>query len=186
MKKFYGVWWSAGEDDTRPAGEGAIGYRTVNLNGTGADYPAIKDIQRLVVDSGKSQVTSKERVGENLYNRGVMNSVLVAEAIRTAQKLTGKTVIDATDMRRGLEHLEITTERLKEIGLENFMAPMKVTCEDHNGHHAVYVQEWDGKQWKQISDWFDPMKDVVRPMLEQAAEDYVAKNKIPERTESCD
>ncbi|MET0481575.1 MAG: ABC transporter substrate-binding protein [Aestuariivirgaceae bacterium] len=186
MSKFYGVWWSAGEDDTRPAGEGAIGYRTLNLNGTGADYPVIKDIQRLVVDTGKSQVTSKDRVGENLYNRGVMNSVLVAEAIRTAQKLTGKSAIDATDMRRGLEHLEITADRLKEIGLEGFMAPMKVTCEDHNGHHSVYVQEWDGKQWKPISDWFEPMKDVVRPMLEQAAAEYVAKNKPPGRTESCD
>jgi branched-chain amino acid transport system substrate-binding protein len=186
MNKFYGVWWSAGEDDARPAGEGAVGYRTLNLNGTGADYPAIRDIQKLVVDAGKSQVSSKDRVGENLYNRGVMNGVLVAEAIRTAQKLTGKTAIDATDMRRGLEHLEITADRLKEIGLQNFMAPMKVTCDDHNGHHAVYVQEWDGKQWKPISDWFEPMKDVVRPILEQAAIDYVAKNKPPERSESCD
>ena len=59
-----------------------------------------------------------------------------------------------------------------------------------DGRPAVFVvdevQEWDGKQWKPISNWFEPMKEVVRPMLEQAAAEYVAKNKPPERTESCD
>ncbi len=186
MDKFYGVWWSGGDDDARPAGDGAIGYRTLNFHGVGTDYPAIQDILKHVVEPGKSQVDNKSRVGENLYNRGVINSVIIAEAIRTAQELSGKKEIDATDMRKGLENLDITADRIKEIGLEGFMAPMKVSCEDHNGHHQVYMQEWDGKQWKKISDWFDPMKDVVRPMLETAAADYVAKNQPwPERTEPC-
>jgi branched-chain amino acid transport system substrate-binding protein len=187
MDKFIGVWWSGGDDDARPAGDGAIGYRTLNINGTGTDYPAIQDIIKHVVEPGHSQVDSPDRVGENLYNRGVMNSVLVAEAIRTAQELTGKDVVDATDVRRGLENLDITAERLKELGLEGFMTPVKVTCEDHSGHHSVYMQEWDGKQWQPISDWFEPMKDVVRPMLETAAEEYVTANAPwPERTEPCE
>jgi branched-chain amino acid transport system substrate-binding protein len=187
MENFYGVWWSGSEDDARPAGDGAIGYRTLNINGTGSDFPAIQDIIKHVVEPGKSQVDSVSRVGENLYNRGVMNSVVIAEAIRTAQEITGKTAIDGADMRRGLENLNITAERLKEIGLEGFMQPLKVSCEDHNGHHPVYMQEWDGKQWQPISDWFEPMRDVVRPMLEQAALDYVAANQPwPERAEPCD
>ena len=37
------------------------------------------------------------------------------------------------------------------------MRPMQMTCDDHNGHNPVYVQEWDGKNWKQASDWFEPM-----------------------------
>jgi branched-chain amino acid transport system substrate-binding protein len=187
MENFYGVWWSGSEDDARPAGDGAIGYRTLNINGTGSDFPAIQDIIKHVVEPGKSQADSVSRVGENLYNRGVMNSVVIAEAIRTAQEITGKTAIDGADMRRGLENLNITAERLKEIGLEGFMQPLKVSCEDHNGHHPVYMQEWDGKQWQPISDWFEPMRDVVRPMLEQAALDYVAANQPwPERAEPCD
>ena len=48
----------------------------------------------MVVDKGLSKVGSPDRVGENLYNRGVMNSVLIAEAIATAQRLTGKSVVD--------------------------------------------------------------------------------------------
>jgi branched-chain amino acid transport system substrate-binding protein len=187
MENFYGVWWSGGDDDARPAGDGSIGYRTLNINGTGSDFPAIQDIIKHVVEPGKSQADAVSRVGENLYNRGVMNSVVIAEAIRTAQEITGKTAIDGADMRRGLENLNITAERLKEIGLEDFMQPLKVTCEDHNGHHPVRMQEWDGKQWQPISDWLEPMRDVVRPMLEQAAVDYVAANQPwPERAEPCD
>ena len=46
---------------------------------------------KYVVDKGMSQ-TAKDKVGENLYNRGVYNSMLIAEAVRNAQKLTGKKV----------------------------------------------------------------------------------------------
>ena len=115
-----------------------------------------------------------------------MNSVLIAEAIRTAQQLTGKAAVTAEDVRRGLESLDITEARLEEMGLEGFMPPMKVTCEDHSGRHAVYVQQWDGTTWQQATDWFAPMTDVVRPMLEQAAAEYVKANPAwPERTEPC-
>ena len=35
-------------------------------------YPAIQDIPKYVVDKGKSQVISKDKVGENLYNHAVL------------------------------------------------------------------------------------------------------------------
>jgi branched-chain amino acid transport system substrate-binding protein len=186
MDKFYGIWWSGGDDDARGGGADAKGYRTLNFHGTtGTDYPALQDIKEHVLDAGKSE-TDPAKFGENLYNRGVYNSVLIAEAIRTAQEKTGKTVINAEDMRIGLEALDITEERIKEIGLEGFMRPVKVTCEDHNGHHEVYVQEWDGETWKPAGDWFTPMTDVVQPLLEAAAAEYVKSNAPwPERTEPC-
>jgi branched-chain amino acid transport system substrate-binding protein len=186
MDKFYGIWWSGGDDDARGGGAQAKGYRTLNFHGTtGTDYPALQDIKKYVLDAGKSE-TDPAKFGENFYNRGVYNSVLVAEAIRTAQELTGKPVINAEDMRAGLEALDITEERIKEIGLEGFMRPVKVTCEDHNGHHAVYVQEWDGETWKPATDWFEPMTDVVQPLLEAAAAEYVKTNAPwPERKEPC-
>tara|TARA_R110002020_G_scaffold15140_23_gene53364 strand:- start:3370 stop:4704 length:1335 start_codon:yes stop_codon:yes gene_type:complete len=186
MDKFIGVWWSGGEDDARPAGDGAKGFKTLNFNGVGQDFPAIQDILTHVVEKDLSQVSDASRVGENLYNRGVMNSFLMAEAIRTAQEMTGKTVIDAADMRTGMENLDITAERLKEAGMEGFMAPLKLSCEDHSGENDVYVQQWDGTTWQKVSDWFSPMKDVVRPMLVKAAEEYVATNQPwPERAEPC-
>ena len=76
-----------------------------------------------VVDKGKSQ-SQKDKVGENLYNRGVYNSVLIAEAIRNAQKITGKKVVTGEDVRRGLETLNISAARWKELGLPEFGAPI--------------------------------------------------------------
>lgn len=185
MDKFIGVWWSGGEDDARPTGKDATGYKTLNFNGVGTNFPVIQDIMKHVVDKGLSQA-DKAKVGENLYNRGVMNSVLMAEAIATAQKLTGKKNVTSEDVQKGFEALNITEARLKELGLEGFMAPLKLSCSDHSGGNKVYIQQWDGEGWKKVSDWFSPMTEVVRPMLVKAAEEYVAKNQPwPARTTEC-
>ena len=188
LDHFIGIWWSGSDDDALPAGQDGKGYLALNLNGLGASYPAIQDIMKHVVDKGKSQVDPKERVGENFYNRGVYNSVLVAEAIRNAQRITGKKVVAGEDVRRGFEALKISAERWKELGLPDFAAPItNVSCSDHNGHHSAYMQQWDGAKWVKVSDWISPMKDKVRPLLEEAAKDYVAKNQPwPNRTEPCD
>ncbi|ALV27204.1 ABC transporter substrate-binding protein [Pannonibacter phragmitetus] len=185
MDKMIGVWWSAGDDDAAAGGAGAKGYKALNISGLGTDYPALADIKKLVVDARKSQ-TTEANFGNVLYNRGVLNSVLMAEAIRTAQEKTGKTVLTGEDVRIGLESLNITAERLEEIGLAGFAHPMKVTCEDHAGSHPVYIQEWDGTKWVKATDWIEPMKDVVRPLLEAAAKEYTEKNAPwPARTEPC-
>ena len=121
-----------------PVGVGGKGYLAMNFNAVGANYPAIKDIEKYVIAKGNSQ-TPMSMVGENFYNRGVMNAVVISEAIRTAQRLTGKKVINGADMRRGLEHLRITEKRWKQLGLAGFGPPIHVTCKDHNGHGSVYV-----------------------------------------------
>jgi branched-chain amino acid transport system substrate-binding protein len=41
--------------------------------------------------------------GEVLYNRSVFNAMLVVEAIRNAQEISGKKVITGEDMRKGME-----------------------------------------------------------------------------------
>jgi len=185
MDKFIGVWWSAGEDDAGAAGQDAAGYKAMNFSGVGTDFQAIQDIKTYLVDTGKTQ-TDEEMLGTTLYNRGVLNSVIIAEGIRTAQELTGKTVITGEDMRMGLEALNLTEERLAELGLSGFSYPIQITCEDHAGSHPVFIQEWDGERFVKISDWIEPMSDVVRPLLEAAAADYAEKNAPwPARTEAC-
>lgn len=185
MDHFIGIWWSGSEDDARPAGAGGKGYLSLNFNAVGKNFAVFKDIEKFVI--GKDSQTKPEQVGENFYNRGVLNAVVIAEAIRNAQKVTGKKDITGDEMRRGLESLQISAARWKEIGLEGFAAPMSVTCEDHNGHNSAYVQQWDGTKWVKISDWIAPMKDKVIPLIDKAAADYVSKNTgWPKRTESCD
>jgi len=183
---FIGVWWSGSEDDARPAGPGGKGYLSMNFNAVGSNFPAIHDIEKYVIDKGNSQ-TPKDKVGENFYNRGVMNAVVIAEAVRNAQKVSGKKDITGEEMRRGLETLQITPERWKEIGLPGFGAPIHVTCDDHNGHGSAYMQQWDGSKWVKVSDWIAPMKDKVLPLVDKAASEYIQQNSgFPKRTEACD
>lgn len=184
MDRLVGVWWAGGDDDARGGGDGAKGYKSLNFHAAGTNFPVIQDIQKHVVDKGLSK-TPKDKVGENLYNRGVYNSMLIAEAIRNAQQISGKKAITAEDMRKGLESLNITEARLKEIGMAGFAAPMKLTCEDHNGHNKVYVAQWDGTKWTKGSEWMDPLKEEVMPLLDAAAADYAKSNNWPARTEPC-
>ena len=48
-----------------------------------------------------------------------------------------------------------------------------MTCDDHNGHNAAYVQQWDGTKWVKASDWIQPIKEKVVPLIDKAAADYV-------------
>jgi branched-chain amino acid transport system substrate-binding protein len=110
----------------------------------------------------------------------------MAEAVRTAQQMTGRKVVSPADVRAGLEALHITNERLTEAGLEGFMEPLQLSCTDHSGHGDVYIQQWTGEAWEPVSDWFAPMVDVVRPRLEQAAAEYEEANAPwPEREVPC-
>jgi len=187
MNRLVGVWWAGGDEDARPSGADAKGYSSLDINGVGANYPAIQDILKYVVDKGKSQVASKDKVGENLYNRAVLNSVLIAEAIRTAQKLSGKKQVNGEDVRRGLEALNITDARWKEMGLPGFATPIHLSGADHNGHSGISLVEWDGTKWQTAVPSIEPIKDKVLPLINSTAEDYVkAAAGWPKRTEACD
>jgi branched-chain amino acid transport system substrate-binding protein len=187
MDRFVGSWQAGGEDDVQPAGAGAKGYLALNFNGVGADYPAAQEIVKHVVDTGNSQA-AREKVGENLYNRGVYNGVLIAEAIRTAQKLSGRKVVTGKEMRRGLESLAISQARWRELGLPDFASPVTgISCLDHSGHQAAYVQRWDGTKWVKASGWIAPMTQRLQPLLQASAKDYVSSDPAwPKRTEPCD
>jgi branched-chain amino acid transport system substrate-binding protein len=168
MDHFIGNWWSASDADVVPAADGAKGYKGATFHAPGTSFKAFQDITRLVVDKGQSQ-EAKDKMGEPLYNRGVVNAMFLVEAIRTAQGRFGKKAMGGEEMRWGYEHLSITDKRLEELGLKGFTHPVKVSCEDHEGNGPVLIQQWDGKKWNIVSDWIEPMRDVVRPKLEAAA-----------------
>jgi branched-chain amino acid transport system substrate-binding protein len=158
----------------------------LNWHAVGSNLPALQDIQKRVIDKGMSQ-TTKESFGDTLYNRGVYNSMLIAEGIANAQKITGKKMVTGEDVRRGLENLDLSAARLKELGLEGFADPIKLSCTDHNGHKAAFVQEWDGTKYVKVTEPIPPLADKVQPLLQAAAKDYAEKNSgWPQRTETCD
>ncbi|MEO1264657.1 MAG: ABC transporter substrate-binding protein, partial [Pseudomonadota bacterium] len=174
MDKFIGVWWSGSEGDVIPAGAGAKGFKALGFVGSGQDHPVIQDILKHVVRKGKSQVKSEDEVGDVLYNRSVYNAMLVVEAIRNAQEISGKKQVTGEDVRKGMEALNLDEARLKELGFGGMANPVKVSCADHSGGHPAFVRQWDGEKWTKVSDWIQPMTDKVRPMLEAAAKKYVS------------
>ncbi len=186
MDKFISVWWP-GDDDAKAAGPEAKGFKSLNWHSAQPDYAALADIKKYVVDKGKSQVDNKDSVGLLLYNRGVYNAVLIAEGIANAQKLTGKKAVTGEDVRRGLETINLDAARLKALGLDGFTGPIKLSCDDHNGHRPAFIQQWDGGKWVKISDPIAPATDKVKPLLEAAAKTFTEKNAPwPARTETCD
>ena len=178
--KMYGVWWSGAEPDVLPAGDGAKGYNALALHPAGSVYEVHKDILKHIYDKGKGQA-KREEVGHVLYNRGVINSMLTIEAIRTAQAKFGKKPMTGEQVRWGFEHLNITAARVKELGMDGLIAPVKVSCNDHEGSRRARIHQWDGKQWVYTTDWIEADTKYLRPKMEAAAKAYATEKKIQAR-----
>ena len=168
MDHLVGNWWSASESYVIPAGPGAKGYIGAAFHAPGADFQVHRDIFKFVYDRGKG-AGNREAVGEVLYNRGIVSAMYEVEAIRGAMAKYGNRPITGEQMRWGLEHLNLTDQRLEELGMKGFTHSLKVTCEDHEGAGPVMFQQWDGHRWSTISGWIPVMRDVVGPKLEAAA-----------------
>ncbi len=180
MDHFIGNWWSANESDVVPAGEGAKGYKGATFHAPGTGFKVHADLFKFVYDKGKGG-GKKDAVGEALYNRGVVNAMLSAEAIRTAMTRYGNKPLTGEQVRWGMENLNLTEARLEQMGMKGFTHPIKVTCEDHEGNGPVLIQQWDGKKWTIVSDWIPPMRDVVRAKIETAAVEEGKKAGYTER-----
>ncbi|MET0669038.1 MAG: ABC transporter substrate-binding protein, partial [Xanthobacteraceae bacterium] len=176
-EKMYGVWWSGAEPDVRPAEDGSKGYNSVTLQHTAGQFKLHEDLKKHLYD--KNQGSAKwEETGEILYVRGLINAMLGVEAIRTAQKKFGNKPLTGEQVRWGFENLDITADRIKQLGFEGVLQPIKVSCADHEGARTGRIQTWDGKNWKITSDWYTSDDNVIAPMVKDAAAKYAAEKKI--------
>ena len=81
------------------------------------------------------------------------------------------------------EALEITEERMAEIGLPNFGPSFKVSCENHGGPMISAVQQWDAKakKWSLITDFTGADMEVIDALIKEDSAAYAAENNIAER-----
>jgi len=181
MENFIGVWWSGSENDVLPAGDGANGYKSLAMHGTGMDYPLYADMKKFVIDAGKA-AGAGDQVGSVLYSRGMYAAVLAVEAARNAQKIHGTPNITPAMMRDGMETLEITEARMGELGLPNFGHPFSVSCENHGGAGYGLVQQWDAstKKWSLITDWIQSDQELIDTLVAEDSSAFAAENKIEE------
>lgn len=181
-EKLIGVWWSGAEEDTIPAGPAAKGFVAAGFNVAGANYPVVADIKKHVYGKNKGNMEDKARVGSVYYNRGVVHGIITVEAIRKAQEKYGKgKALTGEQMRWGFENLNLDDARLKALGATGFMPPLKITCADHEGPGKVKFQQWDGNQWKVITDWVESDRPLVRGMIEESAAAYAKEKGIKPR-----
>ena len=109
--------------------------------------------------------------------------MLAAEAAKKAQEISGKADITGADMRAGMEALEMTEEKMAELGLPNFGPTFTVTCENHGGNGMVGVTQWDAdtKTWSLISDFKPTDAEVIGALIEEDSAAYAAENNIEPR-----
>jgi branched-chain amino acid transport system substrate-binding protein len=174
-EKMFGVWWAGAEPDVTPAGAGAKGYQSVTLQHSAGKAAVHAEILKHVYAKGNG-AAREEDVGHVLYNRGMLNAVLSVESVRTAQGKYGKKSLTGEQVRWGIENLDIDTKRIKELGLEGMIQPLKVSCNDHEGSRRARIHQWDGENWNFVSDWIEADNSLLRPMVDVAAANY-AKDK---------
>jgi branched-chain amino acid transport system substrate-binding protein len=184
MDHFIGSQWSSAESDLQDETDAADGYLGIALHAPGAVSPVHDEIVRYVYDAGKAVDPGfRPRIGEVYYNRGLAEAMWATEAIAKAMEIHKKKEVTGEDVRDGLEALDITDERLEELGVLGMLAPLKVTCANHEGIvPRAAVQQWDarGQRWRLVSRFYSPDYDLIKPLIAADAEAYAkAKGIVP-------
>jgi branched-chain amino acid transport system substrate-binding protein len=184
MDQFVGIWWAGHSDDLQLVGEAGTGYRSISWSQPQNDAPVMADIQRYVVDTGKS-LSSTRSGREVFYQRGLVISMMLAEAVRTAQEMHGTAQITPAQLRDGLANLDITAERLEELGMTGMVPPFSTNCANHTGHAGAWMLEWDGTQFVQASDLLTADRSIIDPIQAEKAAEYATANAPWPMNETC-
>jgi branched-chain amino acid transport system substrate-binding protein len=180
--KMLGVWWAGSEEDVIPAGDAAKGYITAAFTAPGTSFPVMQDIQKKLYATGKGNLEDASRQGSIYHNRGVVYGMVIVEAIRKAQEKYGKgKVMTPEQVRWGLENLNLSEARIKELGAAGMFPPIKTSCLDHEGSGMVRFQQWDGKSFKPLTPFMTGDKELVRKMVDESAAKYAVEKKITPR-----
>lgn len=174
--------WSSSEEDVLPAGEVGKGYRAITTYPAGTDFPLHQRIKELVIDRGKSDLKDMKSFGSIYYNSGLVEMIIITEAIRTAQGRFGRRAINGEEGRWGLENLNIDDRRLGALGVLGLMQPLQLSWKDHEGGGSAKVQQWDGEKWNVETDWIPADRELLRPLIEEKAAAYAKEKSITPRT----
>ncbi|AVT01655.1 ABC transporter substrate-binding protein [Paracidovorax avenae] len=173
--------WSNSEEDVLPAGDAAKGYTAITTVAAGDQYPVLQEIRKTVYATGKGNLEDQRRIGSVYHNLGVLNGILNVEAVRIAQAKFGRRTLTGDEVRWGFENLRIDEARAAALGAKGLFHSIHVTWDNHEGDGRVAFQQWDGKQWKVVSDWIAPDWKLLRPLIEASSEAYARDRKIPLR-----
>ncbi|WP_121632651.1 ABC transporter substrate-binding protein [Tropicibacter alexandrii] len=184
MENFIGVWWAGHDADLKIVGADGKGYKSISWSFPNPDAPVMADIQKHIVDEGKTQSNPEEMSGV-FYGRGIVISAILAEGIKVAQDHFGTAEIDAKQLRWGLENIDMTEARISELGLDGMVPPFKTSCNNHTGHSGGWMLEWDGEKFVKASDLLMANVDSYKAIAEAAAAEYAEANAPWPVNEEC-
>jgi len=181
--KMYAIWWAGSDHDVKDLGAGAKGYNAITIHNSAARDKVHDDLKQYVYDKGQGTAGSTDEIGVMAHTRGMMIAMMQVEAIRTAQEKFGKgKSLTPEQVRWGFENLNLTEERLKELGFAEIMRPVQTSCANHMGTDWARIVQWDGKKWNITSDWYQADASVVDPLVDEMAARYAKEKNITPRT----
>ena len=184
MENFIGVWWAGHDADLKIVGEAGKGYKSISWSFPNMDAPVMADIQKHVVDAGLSKSNPEEMEGV-FYGRGIVISAILAEAITAAQAEFGVAEISAPQLRWGLENINMTEERISELGLDGMLPPFATSCDNHTGNSGGWMLEWDGAAFVKVSDHLLPNTAGYADLIAEKSADYASTNAPWPMNDSC-
>lgn len=186
MDQFIGVWWSGSDDDLIPSGEDAKGYKSVSWSQPQPDSQVMQDIRKHVIDAGNSLMENPEADQNKVfYQRGIVISMILTEAMRAAQENFGVKAVNAEQVRWGLENLNLSEERLAELGATGMVPPFSTSCANHTGHSGAWILEWNGSSFERVSDLIQSDQEAIAPLIEEKAKEYAESNAPWPVNEDC-
>jgi len=110
-------------------------------------------------------------------------AMLAAEAVKTAQEMHGVSAINAAQMRDGMENLEMTEEKMVDLGLPNFGPEFTVSCENHGGNGFGAVSQWNAEagEFELITDYFQSDQEIIAKLVKEDSMQYAEENGIEPR-----
>jgi branched-chain amino acid transport system substrate-binding protein len=186
MDQFVGIWWASLDGDLKLVGEEGKGYRAISWSLPNSESQVMQDIKKHVVDAGDSLIDqSNGEFDWVFYQRGVLISMMLVEGVKAAQEEFDTKVVNAEQLRWGLENLNIDEAKIEELGMAGMIPPFSTSCANHTGHSGAWMLEWDGSKFVQASDLLQADRAAIDELVASEAAKYAEANAPWPMNEEC-
>ena len=133
MDKFIGIWWSGHDGDMKASA------RRARATGRCRGACRCPSRRRCRTSRNTSRSQEKTRDRRRRVRLGVLSARrpdldVLGRGDKAAQANFNTKVVNAEQLRWGLENLKIDEAKLAEIGMTGMIAPFSTNCANHTGH----------------------------------------------------
>ena len=177
MDKFVGIWWSGHDGDLKLVGEAGKGYRSLSWSLPNSEVAGHAGHQeacrrcRPIVESGRASSIPFS------ISAGVLISMILAEGVKAAQANFNTKVINAEQLRWGLENLKLDEAKLKELGCRGHdCAVLDLLRRSHRSLAARGCSNGMAAKFVKVSDLLKADQSEIQPLIAAKAKEYADAN----------